>query len=646
MVVRNVLILLSLWVLALASAHLEQPGLSRQAGAVTFATDNITIPRLLSYQGRLTDTLGVPVADTLYSVRFRLYSQPSGGTQFWEETQSVRTRAGLFSVLLGSVTPIGTVPDAGAVYLGMAVNGAELAPRLRIASAAYAYLSERAANADLLQGKDTIALDSRYVNEGQAGAVTSAMISDGTIAASDLGQMGAATGQVMKWTGSAWQPRNDSIGIGAGPVRGSDIVKPCTLDAAVAGTGAVLLANNSGAGGGIAVIRAGDYGMRVWRSSYNGLTVDRAGLFGVRVDSAQAGLFVERATQNGVQVLASQGNGLRIDSAQSLGIWIGNTGWEGVYVGRAGADGIEVVRAQTTGVQVDTAVTMNGFDAGFSGHHGFHADSCGWSGFAIDRAGAHGLHVARANAHGAYVQRARKDGVRVLKADSTGVQVDTANQGFRINSAQFGVVVGTASIDGIQIASAGDDGVQVTNANYALYTPNANAMGVLVSNAGSYGVYANSNNGAGGHFRNNNNDNYALTAYNNTGTGAGIRGFYVQGHGYATGGWQTWLADGVTGYGLIGQEQQVVASGSARLADGRAEVEFPIGFSQALEGEGLQVTVTPTSRCKGVWVAAKSVAGFRVESDEGAEVTFDWIAVGRRCQSAPSPTERAVTGLK
>jgi hypothetical protein len=104
----------------------------------------------------------------------------------------------------------------------MAVNGgAELAPRLRIGAVAYAYLTERAANADLLQGRDTTTFsrsthnhDAAYVNEGQADAITSGMIVDGTIAAADLGQMGASSGQVMKWTGSAWAPRNDSVGQG------------------------------------------------------------------------------------------------------------------------------------------------------------------------------------------------------------------------------------------------------------------------------------------------------------------------------------------------------------------------------------------------------------------------------------------------
>lgn len=173
--------------------------------------DAITIPRMLSYQGKLTDTLGIPVPDTTYQVSFRLYSVPSGGSPFWNETQTVRTREGLFSVLLGAVTPIETLPEAGAVYLGMVVaGGAELTPRLRIVSAAYAYLTEHAAGADLLQGKDTTG----FVRTGQASSVTSAMIVDGAIEAADLDQMGAGTGQVLKWTGSAWAPRNDSVGAG------------------------------------------------------------------------------------------------------------------------------------------------------------------------------------------------------------------------------------------------------------------------------------------------------------------------------------------------------------------------------------------------------------------------------------------------
>jgi hypothetical protein len=190
---------------------------SHSPKATTLGTESITIPQMLSYQGKLTDTLGVPVPDGNYPMTFLLYTVPSGGSSFWSENQSVTVKEGLFSVLLGSVTSIGSLPDAGAVYLAMTVSGGpELTPRVRIASSAFAYLSGRAASADLLQGKDTTALDSRYVNEGQASSVTSNMIVDGTITAVDLGQMGASSGQVMKWTGSAWAPRNDSVGGGGG----------------------------------------------------------------------------------------------------------------------------------------------------------------------------------------------------------------------------------------------------------------------------------------------------------------------------------------------------------------------------------------------------------------------------------------------
>jgi hypothetical protein len=128
------------------------------------ASDAITIPRMLSYQGKLLDNIGNPVPDTTYSTLFSLYTVAGGGTAFWAETQTVRTRYGLFSVFLGSVSPIGALPDAGALYLGMKVGAdPEMATRIHIVSSAYAYLTERAANADLLQGRDT----SYFLRSGQ-----------------------------------------------------------------------------------------------------------------------------------------------------------------------------------------------------------------------------------------------------------------------------------------------------------------------------------------------------------------------------------------------------------------------------------------------------------------------------------------------
>jgi trimeric autotransporter adhesin len=122
-----------------------QTAASHKPQATSYETEAVSIPRMLSYQGKLTDTLGQPVPNGIYSVAFKLYTVPSGGSSFWNETQNVNTRDGLFAVLLGAVTPIGSVPDAGAAYLGMTVaGGSELTPRLRLVSAAYAYKADTA----------------------------------------------------------------------------------------------------------------------------------------------------------------------------------------------------------------------------------------------------------------------------------------------------------------------------------------------------------------------------------------------------------------------------------------------------------------------------------------------------------------------
>jgi hypothetical protein len=123
--------------------------ISAATRVVASATDAITIPRMLSYQGKLLDTAGRPVPDADYTVSFRLYAVPSGGAAFWNETQTVRTRSGLFSALLGTVSPVGGLPEGGALYLGMQVESdPEMTPRVRIASAAYAYLAQKADTAN------------------------------------------------------------------------------------------------------------------------------------------------------------------------------------------------------------------------------------------------------------------------------------------------------------------------------------------------------------------------------------------------------------------------------------------------------------------------------------------------------------------
>jgi hypothetical protein len=63
---------------------------------------------------------------------------------------------------------------------------------------------------------NTVHLANAAVTNAKLGpnAVTTDKILDGSILFQDIGQNGAAVGQVMKWTGTAWAPRNDSLGTG------------------------------------------------------------------------------------------------------------------------------------------------------------------------------------------------------------------------------------------------------------------------------------------------------------------------------------------------------------------------------------------------------------------------------------------------
>jgi len=105
-------------------------------------SDGRLSPKLLNYQGYLTDTLGNPINNSSLSLSFAIFDSPSGGSQKWAETQSsVSVDKGIFNVLLGSVTPIQDSVFTASTnrWLELTVAGQVLTPRTRIVSAGYAY---------------------------------------------------------------------------------------------------------------------------------------------------------------------------------------------------------------------------------------------------------------------------------------------------------------------------------------------------------------------------------------------------------------------------------------------------------------------------------------------------------------------------
>ncbi len=107
-----------------------------------FGVARASVPTLMNYQGYLADNAGNP-ANGSYTIQFTLYSDSLTGGALWSETYSgVQVSAGVFNVLLGSVSPLTHVQlDGHKLWLLTTVNGTDVLPRRPIVSVAYAFRS-------------------------------------------------------------------------------------------------------------------------------------------------------------------------------------------------------------------------------------------------------------------------------------------------------------------------------------------------------------------------------------------------------------------------------------------------------------------------------------------------------------------------
>ncbi len=157
-------------------------------------------PGLINYQARLTDSSGSAL-DGSRDMTFSLYDALSGGTLLWQEIRTVDLDQGVLNVNLGEITPFGGTEFTGTrpvfvqidVYNPASSSWEKMSPRQQLTSVPFALNAQSASSAGdatTLDGHDASAFapfshdhDKDYVNEGQAGAVSTAMIADGAVTA-------------------------------------------------------------------------------------------------------------------------------------------------------------------------------------------------------------------------------------------------------------------------------------------------------------------------------------------------------------------------------------------------------------------------------------------------------------------------------
>src|SRR5258708_17315513 len=91
-------------------------------GSFTFAIAD-QAPKLLPFQGRLSDASGATVSDGARLVQFKIYDAPVGGQAVWRgEVQKLTINGGMISTLLGTKANLSSVDFDRELYLELTVD--------------------------------------------------------------------------------------------------------------------------------------------------------------------------------------------------------------------------------------------------------------------------------------------------------------------------------------------------------------------------------------------------------------------------------------------------------------------------------------------------------------------------------------------
>jgi hypothetical protein len=621
------------------------------------------VPETMNYQGILMDMNGVVAPDGLYDMTFRIYSSKESGLPLWTESHTgVQVGQGIFSVILGSLSPLAEsqTPFDKPYWLGIEVDGGgEISPRIELVSSAYS-LNARSVE-DSAVTTDKIAASAVTTEKIAPNAVTSEKILDGAIRTDDIDDdavtlakiapeiLGSIDGvsndggnvDLIAGSGISITPNNPAntitfiatgsgggditaVNAGAGLTGGGTsgdvtlaVVTPLSLNGTSAD--AILSGQNSGTGPGVygSNKNAGSYGV-------HGSSTDGWGVYG---DSdSNYGVRGESGSSYGMYGSSTSSYGVRGYSGSNDGVYGGTpaVGEAGVYGVNNVVGGYGVRGRSSNGYGVFGESTNNWAVHGVSSaNHAVHGQSTDGSGIYGTSVNSYGVTGSSTSSHGVYGTSASGYGVYGMSTNNDGVHGET-DEGYGV----YGV-----STDW---ASAGVYGVCHSDAGRGVwgYSEGIWGLGVFgtVNDDGAAGVCGSADNriGVSGE-----SVNYiGVRGYSEHGTAVHADGDMV-----ATGSKpaQVKLDDGTLVRLFCEEAAEVYFTdyGESGLLGGKAHIELDPVFLQTVtidDAHPMKVFIQVEGDCNGVYVTNKTSTGFDVVELQGgtSNIPFSYRVVCKR----------------
>jgi hypothetical protein len=307
---------------------------------LTFAqsiAETSALPRLVRFGGTVKDVNGNPLAGVV-GITFAFYSEQTGGTALWLETQNVTAESsGRYVALLGSSKPDGLPTELftteQARWVGVQVSGqAAEQPRVLLLSVPYAL---KAADSETLGGKPASAyLLNPQQREGvPASAQGNPAAASKAASTTDQSAISAISGSgttnyIPRWTSSAnlgnsviFQSSAGKLGIGTtSPLATLDIRESTGMRAIASGNGIAVYGNAtvaSGTGKGVEGDTSSTSGIGVLGQAHatSGNTIGVEG-----ISSSGAGTAGVFNNTGGGNVLSGQNNGTVVFTVNGSGV--------------------------------------------------------------------------------------------------------------------------------------------------------------------------------------------------------------------------------------------------------------------------------------------------------------------------------------